>query len=489
MTDAKSSTGKVYLVGAGPGDPGLITLRGVACLQRADVVLYDYLVNPEIVDHVPAGAQRISLGRHGHGRLMSQEEINGRIVDAARQGRVVVRLKAGDPAVFARAAEELEAVRGAGLPVEIVPGITAALAVGSYAGIPLTHRDLASNLALVAGRQVELQSDCQSDYAELARFPGTLVVYMGVTTAESWTNWLIDAGKSPSTPVAIVRRVSWPDQQVFRCSLEEVAEVLGRHHVRPPALMIVGDVAAAEETVDWFQTRPLFGKTVLVTRPRGQTENVRNRLAELGAQVLLQDAIRIEPPDDWTPVDRAIKSLGSCDWLVFSSANGVRYFMERLFDQGYDLRQLGQTRLAVIGPATRDALAEYRLTADLRPDQYRAEALAEKMKQHVHRQRVLLARASRGRQVLAEQLSEAGAHVEEIVVYNSRDVQQPQPEIVRALATGIIDWTTITSSAIARSLIGLLGQDLNRTRLVSISPLTSATLRSLGFEPAAEATT
>ena len=482
-----SSAGKVYLVGAGPGDPGLITLRGCRCLAQADVVLYDYLVNPRILDHTRACAQLVCLGRHGRGRIVSQDEINRRMIELARDGKTVVRLKAGDPVVFARAAEEIAALESADVAYEIVPGITAALAVGSYTGIPLTQGDAASAVALVTGQERRGKDAPGLDYAALASFPGTLVFYMGVTTVAEWTGELIRAGKPHDTPAAIVRRCAWPDQEVIYGTLGTLTERAQERHLRPPALFVVGQVAALRSDHGWFVDRPLFGKRVLVTRPSHQSQALATLLDDLGAGVVLQPAIEILPPDDWTPVDRALDSLADFDWLVFSSANGVRAFLDRLLETR-DLRALGQLQIAAIGPGTADELARYHLRADLVPDEYRAEALAETLKRDTKQgARVLLVRASRGREVLAEELSQAGCHVEQVVTYLSRDVTQPDPGVAELLSSGQIDWITVTSSAIARSLAKLFGEKLRQSKLASISPVTSAALRELGYEVSAEA--
>lgn len=478
--------GRVYLVGAGPGDPGLLTLRGAECLRRADVVLYDYLVNPQILEHAPSASQCMCLGRHGQGRLIPQEEINQRMIELAQAGKKVVRLKAGDPAVFARAAEETEALTAAGVSWEIVPGITAALAAGSYAGVPLTHRHLASAVALVTGQEAE-RDGAMLDYAALARFPGTLVFYMGVTSAPRWSAALMAAGKSPDTPAALVRRCSWPDQWTLRCTLGTLAERLAEHKTRPPVMVIVGEVAGHTGGVDWFTSRPLFGRRIMITRPRSQAEALRHRLAELGADVLVQPAIEIIPTDDWRLVDEALNKLDQFDWVVFSSSNGVRYLLERLCSVHGDLRRLGGVRLAAIGPGTADELAAYHLKADFVPDEFRAESLAGGLAAQAAGRRFLLARASRGREVLADELQSAGGEVQQIVVYQSRDATTPDAETAELLHQGRVDWVTVTSSAIARSLAAMFGNDLRRTRLVSISPITSATLRELGHEPAAEA--
>jgi uroporphyrinogen III methyltransferase/synthase len=479
------TVGKVYLVGGGPGDPGLLTLRGRELLARADVVLYDYLVNPLILAHAAPGADLVCLGRHGRDRILPQDEINALMVGHARAGRSVVRLKGGDPIVFAHAAEEITALVAAGVPYEIVPGITAALAVGSYTGIPLTQGDAASAVALVTGQERRGKPE-SLDYQALAAFPGTLVFYMGVTTAKDWSARLIAAGKSADTPAAIVRRCTWGDQLTVRCTLGSVAEEIAARHLRPPALVVVGAVAA-ETWQDWFAARPLFGVRVLVTRAAAQAQSLVAALAEAGADVLVQPAIEIGPPGDWQQVDLALKGLNEYDWIVFSSANGVQAFLERLL-QTHDVRALAGIKLAAIGPGSAVELARYRLRADLIPDEYRAEALAAGLRDEAAAgKRFLLVRASRGREVLAEELTQAGGHVEQVVAYESRDVESADEHVAELLAAGEIDWITVTSSAIARSLVRLFGEDLRKARLASISPVTSATLAELGYRAAAEA--
>jgi uroporphyrinogen III methyltransferase/synthase len=482
--------GKVFLVGAGPGDLGLLTLRGAECLRSADVVLYDYLASVHLLALVRPGAELICLGRHGHGRLLSQIEINEAVIRHAQAGRTVVRLKGGDPAIFARLTEELNAFEAADVRYEIVPGITAAQAASSYATIPLTDREEASCVAFVTGQeQLEKPSDSPVDYAALAKFPGTLVFYMGVTTARTWTRALIDHGKAASTPAAIVRRCSLPDQEIFFTTLGELGAIVEQRRLRPPAVVIVGEVARPRKMPNWFTSRPLFGRTILVTRPEHQADDMVAQLRTLGANVLLQPAIEIKAPADWTAVDKAIARLPEFDWLVFSSRNGVEYLLRRLIELGHDMRHLRNTRLAAIGPGTVAALNEFHLRADLQPSIYRAEELAEALAPMTRGKNVLLARASRGREVLAEMLSTGGAHVEQIVVYESRDVVAADQEIAQVLTAGSIDITTVTSSAIAHSLINLLGDALHNTQLAAISPLTASTLSELGFPPAIVAET
>jgi uroporphyrinogen III methyltransferase/synthase len=512
--------GHVFFVGAGPGDPKLITLRGIECLRQADVVIYDDLVNAQILRHARGDAQLIGLGNDGKSRSIPQGEVAQRMVELARQGKTVLRLKGGDPAVFARFAEEGKTLAEHGIPFEVVPGITTALAAASYAGIPITHRDYAPAVALITAHEDPGQADPALDYQALARFPGTLAFYMGVANAEAWTAELIRAGKPPETPAAIVRRCSFPDQVCLRCRLDEVAQKLkpsapispdprpafeghmtveghaqvaekqpSSAPVPPPAVVIVGVVAGLDETLAWFDKRPLFGHCVLVTRPGDQAGPLADLLADLGAEVLIQPAIRISEPPDWRPVDEALERLPSYDWLVFSSSNGVASLLNRLLAGGSDLRRLGNVRLAAIGPGTADALAAFHLKADLIPAEFRAESLAATLAAQAPGKRFLLARASRGREVLAEQLRSAGAVVDQVVVYSSTDVDVADEQVAQRLAAGEIQWLTVTSSAIARSLAALFGEQLRKTRLASISPITSATLRELGYEPAVEART
>jgi uroporphyrinogen III methyltransferase/synthase len=480
--------GKAYLIGAGPGDPGLLTLRGRRLLGQADVVLYDYLANPRILTYAKPGAELVCLGRHGSGRILSQDEIHERMIAAACAGKTVARLKGGDVAIFGRAAEEVAALESAGVPYEIAPGVTAASAASGYTGIPLTHRAAASCVAFITGQECREKQDAALDMAALATFPGTLVFYMGVTSAPEWSAALIQHGKPADTPVAIVRHASLPAQKAIVTTLGALPRVTAGGKLRPPAILIVGDAVRERATLDWFRAQPLAGRTIMVTRPTYQADGMVDAFEALGAAVIVQPAIEIGPPREWAPVDAAITQLSSFAWIVFSSANGVHAFLDRLLDSGRDVRALGQTQIAAIGPATADALAEYRLRADVMPPEYRAEALADKLVPVTAGEHVLLVRASRGREVLAETLVAAGAAVTQVVAYESRDVATPDPDVAAALKDNRVDWITVTSSAIARSLVKLFGASLARAKLAAISPLTASILEEAGHEPAAVAT-
>jgi uroporphyrinogen III methyltransferase/synthase len=451
------------------------------------LVLCDYLANPAALEHASASAELLCLGHHASGRTLSPNEITASMLEGARQGKTVVRLKGGDPSVFGRGVDEIEALRNAAIPYEIVPGITAGLAAAAFAEIPITHHNVASAVALITGQERRNKVESRLDFGKLAGFPGTLIFYMGVTKAAEWSEALIEHGKPSETPVAIVRWCSWAKQRTFRCTLETVAEFIRDQGLRPPVLFVVGDVVGHAPQLSWFAARPLFGRRVLVSGSPSTSDKLRLQLARMGADVIAQPAIRISPPDDWAPVDGALERLDQYDWLVFVSTNGVDYFFQRLFNRGGDVRRIGGVKLAAIGPGTAERLREYHLQADLVPEEYRAESLAAALVGEAEGRRFLLARASRGRQVLADKLEEAGAEVDQIVVYESSDVKDPDPDVATALSSGEIDWVIVASSATARSLVHLYGDALQHARLASISPLTSAALRDLGHEPATEA--
>ncbi len=486
--EPSGSTGKVYLVGGGSGDPGLLTLRGQQCLALADVVMYDYLVNPVLLRHCRPEAKLVCLGQHGRSRIWPQDEINAHLIAYARAGNAVVRLKSGDPAVFARGAEECLALRQAAIEFEMVPGITAAIAAASFAGIPITHRDHASAVALVTGHEKADKEGPAVDYKKLAQFPGTIVFYMGVTSAGEWSRDLLSEGKPASTPIAIVRRVSFPDQSIHLTTLGDVAQFVKQTGLRPPVVFIVGEVVNLRDELTWFDRRPLFGTTVLVTRPAQQAESLARPLEELGAAVLLDPAIVIGMPEDSAPLVQAIHTLETYDWLVFASASGVEKFFEQLISLSYDLRKLAHIRLAVVGSGTSAALERFHLRADLVPENFEAESLAAMLAPEAAGKRVLIVRASRGREVLPQLLANSGAWVEQVIAYQSVDNLVPDPLVVQRLTERKIDYISVTSSAIATSLVNRYGDLLRSAKLASLSPITSATIRSLGHEVAVEAT-
>jgi uroporphyrinogen III methyltransferase/synthase len=479
--------GTVYLVGAGPGDPGLITLRGVECLHRADVVLYDYLANAELLEHASPTAKLVPLGRHRGGRMYTPAEITERMIAEARTGSTVVRLKGGDPSVFGRGADETEALREARIPFEIVPGITSGLALAAYCELPITQQSDASAVALVAGRERDDKTESCLDYDSLASFPGTLIFYMGVGRCKDWSRELLARGRSPDTPVAIVRHCTRSDQQMVRCTLGTVAEVVATRKIRPPALFAVGEVVDRAPHASWFSSRPLFGTQVLVPGSRMTSPRLRERLVALGADVMVAPVLRIGPPADWEPVDRALDRIHEYDWLVFTSEYGVDQFMGRLMTRGGDARRLGRAKLAALGSGTAERLIRWGLRADLVPEESVGRTLAETLLDEVKGRWVLLVQANRGREALARDLEQGGARLEQVAAYESSDEVVPDPDVIAALGSGEIHWVAVTSSSAARALVRLYGDDLKRLRLASIGPVTTAALEESGLLPAVEA--
>lgn len=485
--------GKVYLVGAGPGDPGLLTVRGQECLRRADVVLYDGLANDLLLQQAVA-AECICVGKHGQTPIWTQADINDRLLDLARQGKRIVRLKGGDPAVFARTAEELEVLSRSGVPFEVVPGITAALAAASYVGIPITHRQHASAVAFITGQQQSQGIPQEIDWSALARFPGTLVFYMGVTTAKDWTAKLLGAGKRADTPAAIVRRCTWSDQTVVRCQLQHIAERLTpASRMRPPVIVIVGDVAALGKDFDWFSTRPLHGCGVLVTRPEHLASELSEQLRELGANVYHQPVMEITPPQDMNSLDAAIKILatGKVDGITFSSTNGVDGFMQRLWQLDYDTRILAGARLAAVGPATATQLERYHLRADIVSEQehtYSAEGLLATLGELPANQTWIVTETNRSRDTLKAGLKQHGAQVVAACAYETREVHELRSSVRNALDSHQIQLVTVTSTAIAECAHALLEPYRCDLQPISLSAKISEQLRNMSWPPLAEAT-
>lgn len=483
----------VTLVGAGPGHPGLLTLRGAECLARADLVLYDKLVSPLLLDHAPRTCEKrcvVELAPHHDERMTP---IHDAMIQAARAGRRVVRLKGGDPYVFGRGAEEAEALRQAGIPFEVVPGVTAALGAAAFAGISLTHRACASAVAFVTGHENPYKPESILDWNALARFPGTLVIYMGMSRIDRIVPSLLSAGKDPQTPAAVVHCATLGLQKTLVAPLVDLPRRVREEGLAAPALVLVGPVIAMRESLVWFEHLPLFGRRVLITRPRAQAGEMVARLIELGAVPFLLPTVEIREIADWGPVDRAIQALGEYDWLVFTSANGVHAFLQRLEALGRDLRALGNVRLAAIGPKTAETLRIYHLRADLVPGRYQSEDLAAALLAQIRPgERILLARADRGREVLREQLGKVCA-VEQVAVYSQVDAMETDETVIDALRRGEIEFVTLTSSNIARVLLEKLDATCRRRveagviKLISISPVTTGEARKLGFEVAAEA--
>jgi uroporphyrinogen III methyltransferase/synthase len=487
--------GVVYLVGAGPGDPGLLTRRGYDVLRRAEVVVYDQLANDRLLDLAPATAERIYAGKTQGKLAIHQDEMNQLLAEKAGQGKLVVRLKGGDPYVFGRGAEEAEHLHRAGIRFVVVPGVTAGVGVTAYAGIPVTHRAASSAVAFVTGHddpETITAGRPRIDWKALAAFPGTLVVYMGVTRLASICRTLVREGRSATTPAAMIQSGTLAHQKTVIGTLEDLAECVAASGLGPPALLVVGEVINHRDALRWFEERPLFGKRVVVTRPAESDDLSSTILEELGAEVLVAPTVLIKPLEDYGEVDAVLARLKSFDWLVFTSTNGVRHFLDRMPNVGLDLRALGSIKIAAIGPSTAESLAEYRLKADLVPTTYRSESLAAALVSQAAGKRILLARADRGRTILKEEL-ERVAHVEQVAVYRNADSDSLPIEVAKRISEGSVDWITLTSSAITERLHALIdpaarGLIGSKIKLVSISPLTTSVANNLGWGVAAEAT-
>jgi uroporphyrinogen III methyltransferase/synthase len=472
--------GVVYLVGAGPGDPGLMTARALELIASADAVYYDRLIPPGALDGARQDAELVYVGKAPGKPSVPQEEIGERLIEAARAGKSVVRLKGGDPFVFGRGGEEGEALREAGIEFELVPGITAGVAASAYAGIPVTHRDDASAVAFVTGHEDPEKEESALDWEALARFPGTLVFYMGVKRLASNAASLIEAGRDADEPAAAVERGTMDGQRTVAATLGTLAEAIEREGVKAPALIVVGRVVERRQALAWLERRPLHGRRVIVTRARAQASGLAKRLRGLGAEVVELPAIRIEPLLDSEEVKRAAASIGDYALICLTSPNGVRLLFEALRAAGLDARALSGATVAAIGPGTARALAKCGIAADIVPERFVAESLVEALGEvEVSGKRVLVARAADARDVIPEHLSGRDAEVDVVALYETVR-EEPKPEAIEA-AQGA-DYVTFTSSSTVRNLTDALGDRFpHNARIVSIGPVTSEAVQDAGL--------
>jgi uroporphyrinogen III methyltransferase/synthase len=478
--------GVVYLVGAGPGDPGLMTARSLELIAAADAIYYDRLIPTGALDGAREDAELIYVGKQPGVPSVPQEEIGERLIEAARAGRSVVRLKGGDPFVFGRGAEEGEALREAGVEFEVVPGVTAGVAATAYAGIPVTHRDDASAVAFVTGHEDPEKTETALDWDALAAFPGTLVFYMGVKRLGENAASLIAGGRDPEEPAAAVERGTWPGQRTVSATLGSIAATVEREAVKAPALIVIGAVAARREAIAWLERRPLHGRTVVVTRARAQASGLAVTLRGLGASVVELPAIRVESRIDTDEVRAAAGSIADYDLVCLTSPNGVGFLFDALAAAGRDARALAGATVAAIGPGTARALAAHGIAADVIPERFVAEALVEALAGvEVEGKRVLVARAAEARDVLPDALKERGAKVDVVALY---ETVREAPEEKAIEAAGAADYVTFTSSSTVKNLTDALGDRFPAAaRIVSIGPVTSESVREAGLEVAVEA--
>jgi uroporphyrinogen III methyltransferase/synthase len=474
----------VYLIGAGPGDPGLITVRGMQCLAAADVVLYDHLVNPRLLRHARAGAEKIDVGSAAP-QPLQQEAICYLLAEKAREGKTVARLKWGDPYVFDTGGTEGLFLHEHGVHFEVVPGVPVCIAAPSYAGVPITYSGGGDTITLIRGYEDagRAERDIEVDWTSLSRLDGTLVCYAGPLQLPKIVHALIAHGRPAEEPAAVIFDGTLPTQRTLDGTLAELAAAFAKSPVDQPGVLIVGRVAALRAHLRWYDERPLFGKRVLVTRPRGQATELVDRLEDMGADVVEAAMIRIEPPEDWGPMDEACAAAGTFNWIVFASTNAVDAFMGRLLRGERDLRVLGGVKLCCVGLSTADRLAECGLHADVIPGEYRAESLVEAMTAtgQIAGARILLPHADIGREVIPDELRRHGAHVTEVVAYRTVATEaerEGDPDVYRMLLERTLDVVTFTSPSAVRNLVKVLGAepaaDLLRTTVVAaIGPVTA----------------
>jgi uroporphyrinogen III methyltransferase/synthase len=485
--------GIVYLVGAGPGDVGLLTLRGAECLRQAEVVIYDHLTNTALLRWCPPGAEIIYAGKSATRHHMEQDVINALLVAKAKEGKRVVRLKGGDPYVFGRGGEEAEALVAEGLPFEEVPGVSAALAVPAYAGIPVTHRGLASAVTILTGHEDPAKAETAVDWELLGKLDSTKVILMGVSNLGKITAALRRHAPA-ETPVAMIRWGTTGHQQTLTGTLADIAVRAEQAQFKPPAVIIVGKVVGLRDRLNWFETKPLFGRRVVVTRTRDQASELSRRLEELGAEVLEISTIKILPPKSEKVLCEAIEGIGEYDWLVFTSPNGVEHFFRVFFEVYRDIREIGGVKIAAIGPATAAKLEALHLQVDLQPKEFVAEAVLEAFKKecNVENLRFLLPRGDLARDALPEGLEALGAIVDDIECYRTvPEMADESGNVARLLAEGA-DMITFASGSTVENFCNLVDLrallvKFRKLKLASIGPITSETIRKRGFEVCVEA--
>jgi uroporphyrinogen III methyltransferase/synthase len=485
----KRKQGKVYLVGAGPGDPGLLTIKGRECLCGADVIIYDYLANQAFLGYAKEGAELIYAGKKGGCHTMSQEEISSLIVDRARRGKRVVRLKGGDPFIFGRGGEEAQELARAEIDFEVVPGITSAIAVPAYAGIPLTHRDYTSTVAFITGHEDPGKEKSDIEWDKIALGTGTLVFLMGVGNLAQIAESLMLNGRSPDTPVAVIRRGTVPAQKTLIGTLRDIARLAREHNTKPPAIIVVGNVVRIRKELNWFETRPLFGKRIVVTRAREQSSEFLALLSEFGAECIEFPTIEIVPPESWDALDRAIHTLESYHWLLFTSVNGVKYFLQRLKVLGKDVRDLKGLKIGAIGPKTAETWDHLGIKPDLIPREFRAEALVEMFKEYgIKGAKILVPRAAQARELLPEELRKLDAEVDVVEAYQTIKPDHSSARVRQMLEKGDIDMVTFTSSSTVTNFLEMFRVDgerfrrwMERVTVACIGPITAKTAQGKGL--------
>jgi uroporphyrinogen III methyltransferase/synthase len=480
----KNKKGKVYIIGAGPGDAGLITLKGIDCLREADVVVYDYLVSKDLLKYARSDARFIYAGKQGGAHTLSQWQINDLLLKEAREGNIVARLKGGDPFIFGRGGEEAEKLAANKISFEIVPGVTSAIAVPAYAGIPLTHRGLTSTVAFVTGHEDPTKEKSDIDWQALARI-GTLVFLMGVKNIEKIVKELRDNGRSPKTPAALIRWGTTPRQEILTGTLSNIAALARERKFAPPAILIVGEVVDLRNTLQWFEQKPLFGKGVVITRPEKQADDLARLLIKEGANPIHFPTIKIVPPPNWRELDAAIKKLEDYDWLLFTSANGVAFFFERLFATKKDVRDLKGVKICCIGPATAQQVQSKGIRVDLVPEEFISEGILKSFSdKKLKGKKILIARAAKARDILPEGLKKLGAKVDVVTAYETVSSGKKKNDLEALFKENQVDVITFTSSSTVNNFVKIMGRNLklpDGVKIACIGPVTAAAAKKAGF--------
>ena len=486
MTD---NFGKIFLIGAGPGDPGLITLKAMECIQNADVVVYDYLASPALLEYAKKDSEIIYVGKKGGDHTLSQDGINDLLIQKAKLGLIVARLKGGDPFIFGRGGEEAELIANAGIAFEIVPGVTSAIAAPAYAGIPLTHREHASSVSIITGHEDPTKKDSTIEWESFAKSTNTLVFLMGVKNLPGIVKNLQKYGKNPQTPVALVRWGTTSKQRSVSGTLENIVETVKQAKLKSPAIIIIGSVVTLKEKLKWFEDLPLLGKKVVVTRARAQASDFIKILRRAGAECIEMPTIKINPPENNIPLEKSIDNINSFDWLIFTSVNGVKFFFNTLYSKNKDVRVLGHLKFACIGPVTKDELKKHGIISDVLPETYRAESVAKAFaNKNIKDKNILIPRAKEARAILPQELIKMGAVVHEVTAYETTLENRDKDVLIKMLENNEIDVVTFTSSSTVENFTKLIPSDkfkklIENITCACIGPITEKTAVSLGFNP------
>ncbi len=483
------SIGKVYLIGAGPGDPGLITVKGLECVKKADVIIYDYLANERLLDQRRPDAELIYVGKQGGRHTLPQDEINSLIVKKAKEGKIVARLKGGDPFIFGRGGEEAEDLVDSNIPFEVIPGVTAATAVPTYAGIPLTHRDFTASVAFVTGHEDPTKPESKVHWDKISTGIGTLVFFMGMKNLQNIVDNLVSHGRNPETPVAVVQWGTRTDQRVITGTLKDIVPRVKEGRLGPPAIIIVGEVVNLRQKLNWYESKPLFGKRVVITRSRDQASVFAEMLIDRGATTIEFPTIDVVPPASWAELDSAIQTIESYQWIIFTSANAVKYFMDRLRGLGKDLRILKGVNICTVGPKTAELLMQYGLKADLIPAEFKAEGVVAALLGglNVKGLKILVPRAKAAREIIPDKLREQGASVTVATAYENVRPTADVDRIKKLFAENKISALTFTSSSTVHNFVEILGQKEYKTFLqgvtvACIGPVTAKTAKEYGMK-------